>query len=126
MADQKPGSGPRGDKGRRPPQTYGVKVETLGPKELGPAEARVPFNENVVGALRALAGIKETVTRLPPDEARKVVAELKRELKEIEARTLREVKAEDKPFNISMVGGRRTRMRRSRNKKVTRGRRRHH
>jgi hypothetical protein len=86
----------------------------------------VPFNENVVGALRALAGIKETVTRLPPDEARKVVAELKRELKEVEALTLREVKAEDKPFNISMVGGRRTRTRRNRNKKVTRGRRRHH
>ena len=119
----------RGPKGRRPPQTYGVVRETIGPKQLGTAEARVGYNENAVVALRALAGIKDTVTRLPPDEARKVVAELKRELKEVEALTLREVKAEDQPFNISMVGGRRTRRKhrnRNRNKKVTRGRRRHH
>jgi NAD(P)H-dependent FMN reductase len=99
----------RGQKGRRAPQTYGVKVETIGPKELGPAEARVSRAEHVAEMLRKA----DAAYRKTPEYRRGLAAFLKEELERTPE------------VDMDMLGGRRTRGR-GRGKKVTRRKRRHH
>ena len=104
----------RAPKGRRPPQTRGVVYEKVGPSELGKADARMSYAE--VAAAFAAKLAKATAA----DKAAFRKTQAYKDLME-------EIRKEEEPINMNMLGGSRCRSRcRGRSKKVTRRKRRHH
>ena len=102
----------RGPKGRRPPQTRGVVYEKVGPSELGKADTRMSYAE--VAAAFAAKLAKATAA----DKAAFRKTQAYKDLME-------EIRKEEEPIDMNMLGGRRSRGR-SRSKKVTRRKRRHY
>lgn len=99
----------RGPKGRFAPQTYGSKVEKVGPAELGKAEARVTHAERIAEMLRKA----DAEYRKTPGY-KKALAEFLEEERNLTPKV-----------NLSEVGGSRRTRRRRRGKKVTGRRRRY-